>query len=167
MSPRAAWRLESLRFTDVHDFAAGKAAWLAAGLPIVGSDATTPRAGEHARNDVPTCRPDEPLNAVRERVRAAGWDTCIVINQEQIVLGRLGRNALTRDDDRTVEDAMSAGPSTIRPDTPLATIAQRLCEKGLTSALVTTLDGELVGVLRLEDTANVLGMDSAHTKLPS
>ena len=150
MSPRAAWRLESLGFTDVYDLAAGKAAWLAAGLPIEGRDATTPRAGDHARKDVPTCRLDEPLTAVRKRVRATGLDTCIVVNQQRIVLGRLGRSALTNDDERTVEEAMSAGPSTIRPDTPLATITQRLRDKNLTSALVTTLEGELVGVLLLK-----------------
>ena len=156
MSPRAAWRLESLGLTDVYDFAAGKAAWLAAGLPIEGSDAATPRAGEHARNDVPTCQLDEPLVAVRKRVSATGWDTCIVINEQRIVLGRLGRSALSNRDAQTVEEAMSAGPSTIRPDTPLATITQRLRDTGLSSALVTTLEGELVGILLLEDAANLL-----------
>ena len=153
MSPRAAWRLESLGFTAVYDFAAGKAAWLAAGLPIKGSDAAIPRAGEHARKDVPTCHLDEPITTVRERVRATGWDTCIVINQRRIVLGRLGRAALASDDDQTIEQAMSNGPSTIRPDTPLATIVERLREKNLTSALVTTLEGELVGLLLAENLA--------------
>lgn len=152
MSPRAAWRLETLGFTDVYDFASGKAAWLAAGLPIEGTDTAVPRAGEHAHKDVPTCTLDESLQTVRERVRAAGWDTCIVTNQQRIVLGRLGRAALARDDDQTVEQAMSAGPSTIRPDTPLTTITQRLQERNLTSALVTTLEGELVGLLQVEPT---------------
>jgi CBS-domain-containing membrane protein len=48
---------------------------------------------------------------------------------------------------------MSVGPSTIRPDTPLVTIVERLREKSLTTMLVTTLEGELLGVLRLEDAA--------------
>jgi hypothetical protein len=26
---------------------------------------------------------------VRDRVRAAGWDTCVVVNQERVVLGLL------------------------------------------------------------------------------
>ena len=155
MSPRAAWRLESLGFTDVYDFAAGKAAWLAAGLPIEGSDATIPHVGEHAQRDVPTCQLDEPLHTVRERVRAAGWDTCIVVNQHRIVLGRLGRIALASDDDQTIEQAMSAGASTIRPDAPLITTVERLRAKNLTGALVTTLEGELIGVLRLEDAAGL------------
>ena len=31
---------------------------------------------------------DEPLPDVRERVRSAGWDTCIVINEQRVMLGR-------------------------------------------------------------------------------
>ena len=153
MSPRAAWRLETLGFTAVYDFAAGKAAWLAAGLPIEGTDSAIPRAGKHAHRDVPTCTLDEPLQTVRERVRATGWDTCIVINQQRIVLGRLGRSALAGDDPQTVEQAMSAGPSTIRPDTPLIATIERLRDQNLTSTLVTTLEGELVGLLLAENLA--------------
>ena len=94
---------------------------------------------------------------MRERVRAAGWDACIVVNEERIVLGRLGRSALTRDDDAPVEQAMREGPSTIRPDTTLETITQRLRVQSLVTALVTTLDGQLVGVLRLDDAERALG----------
>lgn len=94
---------------------------------------------------------------MRERVRAAGWDTCVVVNEHRVVLGRLGRAALDRDDDTAVEHAMSEGPSTIRPDTPLETIAQRLREQHLVTALVTRLDGTLVGLLRLADAERALG----------
>ena len=53
MSPRAAWRLETLGFTKVHDYVAGKADWGAAGFPLEGTHG--PRAGELARRDAPTC----------------------------------------------------------------------------------------------------------------
>ncbi len=43
---------------------------------------------------------------------------------------------------------MSEGPSTIRPDRPLASLLERLERQGLDNALVTTSDGRLVGVLR-------------------
>ncbi len=36
MSPRAAWRLESLGFTRVYDYVAGKVDWFAAGFPREG-----------------------------------------------------------------------------------------------------------------------------------
>jgi CBS domain-containing protein len=149
MSPRAAWRLESLGFTAVYDYVAGKADWGAAGLPLEGTAA--PGAGELARRDVPTCRLEEPLAAVRERVRATGFETSIVVNEHEVVLGRLGRQALRSDADTTVEAAMASGPGTVRPDLPVETAAKRLRERNLTSLLVTRSDGTLVGLLRRED----------------
>src|SRR5712691_5982171 len=106
MSPRAAWRLESIGFTKVCDYVAGKADWGSFGLPLDGTKG--PRAGEHVRADVPTCRLEERLQDVRRRVTAAGWDTCIVVDASAVVLGRLGRNALARDEEITVEAAMAA-----------------------------------------------------------
>ncbi len=51
MSPRAAWRLESLGFHDVYDYVDGKLDWMAAGLPTEGTNAEHPRAGDLARKD--------------------------------------------------------------------------------------------------------------------
>ena len=65
MSPRAAWRLESLGFGDVYDYVAGKLDWMAAGLPTDGTNAQHPRAGDVARKDVPTAQLDERLGDVR------------------------------------------------------------------------------------------------------
>ncbi len=48
MSPRAAWRLESLGFTKVFDYVAGKADWSASGLPMEGKLANYCRAGSVA-----------------------------------------------------------------------------------------------------------------------
>src|SRR5216683_1666901 len=59
MSKRAAWRLETLGFEQVHHYTPGKEDWMAAGLPIEGSKASIPRVGGVARRDVPTCRLDE------------------------------------------------------------------------------------------------------------
>jgi CBS domain-containing protein len=149
MSPRAAWRLESLGFTAVHDYVAGKADCGAAGLPLEGT--AGPWVGALARREVPTCRLDEPLREVRERVRASGFETCIVVNEHGVVLGRLGRQALRVDDDATVEEAMTAGPGTVRPNLTVAAAAQQMSERDLTGLLVTRSDGTLVGLLRRED----------------
>jgi len=86
-------------------------------------------------------------------VRASGWDQCIVVNDQRIVLGRLGRKALADDDLRSVEEAMSPGPSTVRPNVRLAELQQRLERQGLRSALVTTNDGRLIGVVRRDAAA--------------
>src|SRR5262249_50006225 len=69
-------------------------------------------AGDVAHRDVPTCTLADNLQEVRERVRAAGWDTCIVVNEQRVVLGRLGRTAIAADTDEPVERAMTPGPST-------------------------------------------------------
>ena len=46
MSPRAACRLELLDVAQVYDYVAGKADWLAHGLPTQGEQAQVPRAKE-------------------------------------------------------------------------------------------------------------------------
>src|SRR5215210_5046088 len=112
MSPRAAWRLESLGFGEVYDYPAGKLDWLAAGLPTEGTYAEQPRAGDVARHDVPTCRLQEGMTEVRQRVAAAGWDACVVVNDDGIVFGLLREKELGRGDDGPVAAAMRPGPST-------------------------------------------------------
>src|SRR5713101_6163382 len=111
MSPRAAWRLESIGFTRVYDYSAGKADWGSFGLPLEGQRHSGKRVGAHLRADVPTCTLEEALRDVRARVRDVGSDTCFVVNEQGILLGRLGRAALAGTDDATVEEAMTSGPS--------------------------------------------------------
>jgi CBS domain-containing protein len=153
MSPRAAWRLESLGFTDVYDYIPGKTDWAAAGLPVEGT--AGPSVGDVARTDVPTCKLADDLTDVRRRARADEWDTCIVVNDENIVLGRLGRRSLA-DDGGNVEEAMTSGPSTVRPSLSIATMAERMESRRLTNALVTTSDGRLVGIAFRADVERAL-----------
>jgi predicted transcriptional regulator len=63
------------------------------------------------------------------------------------VLGRLGREAIGSDDDQSVEEAMTEGPSTVRPSIRLDALVQRMQSKNLNSLLVTTPDGKLVGLV--------------------
>jgi CBS-domain-containing membrane protein len=44
---------------------------------------------------------------------------------------------------------MEAGPSTVRPDQDPGELAEKLREKGLHTAIVSTPDGRLVGVVRV------------------
>ena len=167
MSPRAAARLASLGFEQVYDYVAGKADWTAAGLPLEGHAASAPRAGDFVRPDTPTCTLADDLRAVRERVRASGWDTCIVLDENRVVIGRLGRRAIAAEDEGTVEHAMSEGPGTIRPDTPLERIVGRLRERDLQSVVVTNSDGRLVGVLRRDDAEAALLVERESVTPPS
>jgi Mg/Co/Ni transporter MgtE len=100
---------------------------------------------------VPTCTLGESLAEVRARARAGGWDTCIVINDQRVVLGRLGRRAVGSDSDETVEEAMSPGPSTVRPSIGTDALLERMHARKLTSYVVTTPDGRLVGLIRRDE----------------
>jgi CBS domain-containing protein len=84
---------------------------------------------------------------VRDRLAGTGWDTCVVVNDERVVLGRLGRRAL-REAAGSVEDAMTPGPGTVRPNLALAALSERMERQNLTSVIVTTSNGRLVGVVR-------------------
>lgn len=95
----------------MYDYAVGKSDWMAAGLPTEGAAAGRPTAATVARRDVPTCHLEESLRDVRERVRAAGWDACVVVNGKRIVMGLLRADQLGRDGDVTVGSAMRPGPS--------------------------------------------------------
>ncbi|SRR6266511_208515 len=154
MSPRAAARLEALGFEPVYDYVYGKRDWGSAGLPREGRLAETPSAGEIARRDVPTCALDDDLDSVREPAGASGWDTCMVVDPSGVVLGRLGRRALREAGGATVEDAMTEGPSTVRPSIGVDALARRMREQKRTTQPVTTSDGRLVGLVLLEDIAN-------------
>src|SRR5919198_4690840 len=151
MSPRAASRLEALGFAQVCDYVAGKADWGSFGLPIEGSRHSGTRVGAHVRTDVPACGPDDRMPEVRERVRVAGWDTCFVTDHDGVVVGRLGRAALAGGDDVSVEEAMTLGPSTVRPSLELAKAVERMRTQNLTSLPVTRSDGVLVGVVLRAD----------------
>src|SRR3989442_4113852 len=100
MSPRAAWRLESLGFGGVYEYTVGKLDWLAAGLPTEGTNANRPRAGGLARKDVPTCALEERLSVVRDRVSRQGWEAAVVINEERVVFGLLRAKGLAWDCDQ-------------------------------------------------------------------
>src|SRR5919197_5622924 len=141
MSPRAAWRLESLGFREVYDYTAGKLDWLAAGLPTEGTAARLPRAGDVARKDVPTCSVEERLGDVRDRVRAAGWDACVVVNEERVVFGLLREAELDTAQDGSVERAMRPGPSTFRPHVPVEEMAAFMQAHDLVTSPITSSDG--------------------------
>ena len=161
MSPRAAWRLETLGFIKVFDYVAGKADWLASGLPVEGKLANYPRAGTVARTDIPTCRLTDRLGDVRDRTLAADQNVCVVVNDDRIVLGRLHGDALHGDPEATVESVMESGPTTTRTDDPLEAITERLQSARVASILVTTSDGRLVGILYRKDAERMLGSAAA------
>ena len=162
MSPRAAWRLEQFGFTQVYDYVDGKADWLGYGLPTEGDGASLPRAGGVVQRDVPTCRLDADLKSAVEHARAAGWDTCAVVNAAGIVLGRLPADAPDGVDGQSIEAVMDVGPTTVRPSEQLADLVGRMQHFDVAHMLVTTPDGRLVGILRRADAERLLLQQHHH-----
>ena len=119
-------------------------------MPLEGRCDSSTRIGGIARRDAPTCAPDELVSAVAERV-GDEWRVAVVTNGDGIVVGLLGRAVLRSEGELRAEEAMTPGPSTIRPSARRAAIVQRMDAQGLRRIPVTRPDGTLVGVLRRED----------------
>jgi CBS domain-containing protein len=170
MSPRAAWRLEALGFEHVYEYVAGKADWLAHGLPREGTNAGVLYAGDLLDSDPPTCRPGDELDRIRDAMGQSRYGFCLVVNDEHILLGRLRKTALEHADDRaTAEALMEAGPSTVRPDTPAAALVERLAKQDLKTAIVTDPEGRLLGSLvrRNVDLAEGDGFEPSRPVAPA
>src|SRR2546425_1940830 len=93
------------------------------------------------------------MRAVRERATAAGWDACVVVNHERVVLGLHRDEELRKGHEERVERVMRPGPSTFRPHVSIDEIAKFMVTHGLPNCPITTSDGRLVGLLRREDLA--------------
>lgn len=161
MSPRAAWRLESLGFRPVYRYAGSIDDWTANGLPVW-EGAHEQTVGDLTRRDVPTCPPRERVAVARSRAAAGGWSDCVVVNDARVVLGILRKRALEGDPDAIAEDVMEPGPVTSRLDDSAEGTARYLKERKVTRRLVTTSDGELVGMFFVAD---VLGAEFAEGEL--
>jgi len=151
MSPRAASRLESIDLQQVYDYGASKADWGSYGLHLDGDADSSTRVGAHLRTDVPTCRLDDRLPELCRRLDESGWETCFVVNNEGVLLGRIGRAAIRGRQDLSAEEAMTPGPSTIRPSARIDAVAERMQRRNLTTLPVTTPDGRRVGLITRDD----------------
>jgi CBS domain-containing protein len=135
----------------VYDYRTGKQDWLGAGLPTEGTLAQRPRLVDVVRRDAPTCSLAERLGDVRDRVIAAGWDACVVVSQDRVVLGLLRAKELQADPHLLVERVMRPGPSTYRPFVSVEEMRRTMTERNLENSPVTTSDGKLVGLVRKQD----------------
>lgn len=147
-------------FAEVYDYVGGETDWAAAGLPVEGQVTSVPTIGSMVDPDVPTCGLHESMAEVAERVREFGWNTCVVVNDQRVVLGRLFRKELDAGGDGSVEAAMRPGPSTYRPNVDVLEMSHHMSERKLETALVTLSDGRLMGLVRsreVNDAAATLG----------
>ena len=145
MSPRAATRLEQLGF-DVYDYALSKVDWMAHGLPMEGTAAQRPTALSFVREDVAICGLADRVEAIRQRIDASPYGFALVL-ADRVVLGRVRRSRLDdASDEVNAELLMEPGPSTARPHTDPGELASSLRRSGTRTAILTTPEGEFLGV---------------------
>ena len=140
----------------MYDYVAGKADWGSFGLPLEGAEGSDTRVGAHVRTDVPNCRLHDRLQDVCDSLDESGWDTCFVLDERSVVLGRIGRRAIRGRADVAAEQAMTLGPSTIRPSARLREAVERMHRQKLTSLPVTRSDGRFMGLAVLHDAEEAL-----------
>jgi CBS domain-containing protein len=81
--------------------------------------------------------------------RLGDWELAVVVDEQEVVVG------IVRADDAAgdsiVEQVMKEGPSTYRPNVPVAELRERFDTHDIERALVTTAGGRLIGLVRRSD----------------
>ena len=144
------------------DYRPGKVAWYEENEPREGKAAADEIwIGDVADSDVPTCGRKERIRDVRRRT--AGWDTCVVVTPERVVLGLLRKKELDGDPNTTAEQVMRPGPKTFRPNVTLEELLKSMREHDIqTYSLVTTGDGRLLGIISRADAEATLAHETAQ-----
>jgi hypothetical protein len=140
----------------VYEYGPSKLDWFANGLPREGTSADVPWAGDLVRTDVPRARPGERVGELRRRVPQDGFDFCVVVNEQDVVLGLLRGDALGKAAEAEADRVMELGPKTIRPDAPVETLLRSRTDQGSKSWIVTPPNGVLLGVLLRNDAERAL-----------
>jgi Mg/Co/Ni transporter MgtE len=135
-------------FQEVYRYTAGKADWMAAGLEIEGTNARKPRLSQSVTKNVPTCSLRERMENVQYRRRPTD-DVCVIVNDRGIVLGVIEGEAWQADPQARVADVMHSAPKTFRPHVDPKEAVRVMRNAQVETALVTTSDGELLGMIRL------------------
>lgn len=141
----------------MYDYVGGKEDWLAAGWPIEGHGASAPLAADVAREDVPTCRLDDRVGDLTFE-DAPGF--VLAVNDRRVVLGKVLPRHADRDPDTAVREAMIEGPTSVRGSEDLEGLTARMEDADTSSVIVTTKEGQLIGVLGIEDAYAVLRGDA-------
>lgn len=147
MSARAAWRLESMGFQEVYRYTPGKEDWIAAGFETDGTNASQPRLKQYVKTNVQTCLLRDRMQDIQNRRGNA--DICVVLNDRNIVMGIIEGEAWNASPLSRAAEVMNPGPRTFRPNGDPKEILKELKKQERDNAIVTTSDGELIGILRV------------------
>ena len=108
-------------------------------------------AGQLIRRDVVSCGLADPVGEVIQRVSESPYGFALVVSGGGVLLGRVRRSACDVPSQTPAEEVMEGGPSTVRPDISAEKLAERLRRRGFKTAVVSTPEGELLGVVRCAD----------------
>jgi hypothetical protein len=125
----------------------GKVDWLARGLPTEGERAHETRVGDLARDDAVTCGLADSAAGLAQRIDDSPYGFALVLADDGTLLGRLRRSAIEDGAEATAEELMTPGPSTVRADTAVEALRDKLDSKDLKTAIVSTPEGHVIGVV--------------------
>jgi rhodanese-related sulfurtransferase/CBS domain-containing protein len=148
LSARGAAILEARGFTDVYDYVASKAAWLAFGRPVEGRTPRSSRAGAIART-VPTCSLGSTLADILGRFGDDGL--IVVVDDCDTVLGVVRDEVRHLPATTGVQELVRWDPPTVRPSITASELAESMRKDDRTFVLVTTLNGVLQGIVTRSD----------------
>jgi CBS domain-containing protein len=144
----------------VIEYVPGKVAWYEENQPREGKAVDEIWIGDVAGSDVPTCSLTETIGDIRRRT--AGWDTCVVVDADGVVLGLLRKKELDADRQARAEQVMRPGPKTFRPNVTLQELLKSMRDNEIqTNSLVTTGGGRLLGVISRADAEATLAHEVA------
>lgn len=151
MSPRAAWQLEAIGFTNVYDYVNGKVEWMLDRQPHEGTGPHYAMAGEVATKErLHTCGLGSTVGESAQAMEESSDTFCLVLNDEGVVLGRLRKSHRDAMSDDPVERVMETGPTTVRPSEPARDLLERMERRNVPAVVVTTSKGVLLGVAHLD-----------------
>jgi rhodanese-related sulfurtransferase/CBS domain-containing protein len=149
LSARAASRFESLGYSHVYRYAAGKMDWLAFDQPCEGSSTKQRVVRNLMRRDVPTCNLTERLSSVRLRLTGSAWEFCVVVDGGRVVHGLLPLAQSSIDDEAW--HIMQESVRSFRPYAEAEQVLESMRTEGFDRAVITNSDGQLLGALLRAD----------------
>lgn len=130
-------------------------------MPREGKAADVLWAGDLV-SDVPTCASDDLLGKVRERVLKSGHDFCVVVNEDDVILGLLRGDTLAKDENARACDVMELGPKTTPPSEPVEELLEARSSQGVKNFVVATSHGVLLGGLSRDDAERALAKQESE-----
>ena len=120
-------------------------------MPFEGQEADQQRSGDLARMDVPTCRPSDRAGEVLRRLQQSDFETCVVVNDEWVVMGVVQPKDLEAHAEDTVESRMVLDAKSYRLDSDLETVLNYMEKNQVDTVLATTSFGKLFGLIKKAD----------------